>query len=81
MQRQERVVFLAFGALFGDITFVAPIYPVSLIIVIWIIAVSANYTAIQRLYYVWKESLKLNSIIEEEEKENDREEDLQKQDI
>lgn len=70
MQRTERIVFLAVGALFGDITFVFPSYPISLIIAIWIIAFFANFTAIQRLYHVWKETQNEATRIEEETTEN-----------
>ena len=77
MQRAERIVFLAVGALFGDITFVSPSYPISLIVVIWFIAIGANFTAVQRLYYVWKETYSFKLAVKEE-KEG---EDLQKQDI
>ncbi len=73
MQRPERLIFLSIGCLLGDITFVEPYYPVSLIIAIWAIAVSANFTAIQRLYHAWKETY-----LKEERKE---EEYLQKNDI
>ena len=77
MQRQERIVFLASGALFGNITFVST-YPLSLMFAIWIIAISANYTAVQRLYYVWKETLNLSPIIKEEKNEK---EGIQEQDV
>lgn len=43
MQRQERVVYIGFGAL---------IHKYVLVAVIFMIAVLANFTAIQRLYYV-----------------------------
>jgi CDP-diacylglycerol--glycerol-3-phosphate 3-phosphatidyltransferase len=59
MQRAERIVYLALGALLGNITFVEPSYPVSLIIVIWFIAIFSNFTAIQRLYHVWKETFNI----------------------
>jgi CDP-diacylglycerol--glycerol-3-phosphate 3-phosphatidyltransferase len=45
MQRAERIVFFGFSSL---------IHPIALIIVIWITAVLANITAIQRLHHVWK---------------------------
>ncbi len=45
MQRSERVVFIAFGAIFHLKT---------LIIAIIIVAILSNITAIQRLFYVWK---------------------------
>ncbi len=73
MQRPERLIFLSIGGLFGDLTFVDPYYPISLIIAIWAIAISANFTAIQRLYYVWKET--------EIKKEKKDEAYIQKQDI
>ena len=45
MQRAERIVFFGVSSL---------IHPVALMVVIWITAVLANITAIQRLHYVWK---------------------------
>jgi len=45
MQRAERLVYLGFGAIFHKYT---------LIFVIFLIAILANVTAIQRLYHVWK---------------------------
>lgn len=45
MQRAERIVFTGVSSL---------IHPIALMGVIWIIAVLANVTAIQRLHYVWK---------------------------
>jgi len=45
MQRAERIVFTGVSSL---------IHPIALMVVIWIIAVLANITAIQRLHYVWK---------------------------
>jgi CDP-diacylglycerol--glycerol-3-phosphate 3-phosphatidyltransferase len=45
MQRAERIVFFGVSSL---------IHPIALIFVIWITAVLANITAIQRLHYVWK---------------------------
>lgn len=44
MQRQERIVYIGFGAL---------IHKYVLIAVIFMIAALANLTAIQRLYHVW----------------------------
>lgn len=44
MQRPERVVFLAFGAIFHQLT---------LVFAIFLIAVMSNITAGQRLYHVW----------------------------
>lgn len=45
MQRAERIVFTGVSSL---------IHPIALMVVIWVIAVLANITAIQRLHYVWK---------------------------
>jgi len=44
MQRSERVVFIAFGAIFHQVT---------LIIAIILVAIFSNITTIQRLYYIW----------------------------
>lgn len=44
MQRPERIVFIAFGAIF---------HKVFLVIALVIVAIFSNLTAIQRLYYVW----------------------------
>ncbi len=46
MQRPERIVFLGLGAL---------IHPVALKIAIWLIAVCANYTALQRIRHAYKQ--------------------------
>jgi CDP-diacylglycerol--glycerol-3-phosphate 3-phosphatidyltransferase len=45
MQRAERIVFTGVSSL---------IHPIALMVVIWIIAILANVTAIQRMHYVWK---------------------------
>jgi CDP-diacylglycerol--glycerol-3-phosphate 3-phosphatidyltransferase len=45
MQRPERVVYVGFSSL---------IHPYLLEVVIWMIAILANFTAIQRMYHVWK---------------------------
>ena len=45
MQRPERIVYLGFGAMAGQIPF---------IVVLYMIAILANYTAIQRVVHVWK---------------------------
>lgn len=45
MQRSDRVVIVAFGAIFHQYT---------LVVAIFIVAIFSNVTAIQRLYYVWK---------------------------
>jgi CDP-diacylglycerol--glycerol-3-phosphate 3-phosphatidyltransferase len=44
MQRPERVVYVGFSSL---------IHPYLLEVVIWMIAILANFTAIQRMYHVW----------------------------
>lgn len=57
MQRPERVVFLAFGAIF---------HKVILAIAIIIIAIFSNYTAIQRLHHVWMtEEVKRKELVNE----------------
>ncbi len=44
MQRPERIVLIAFGAIF---------HKVALLIALLIVAIFANVTAIQRLFYIW----------------------------
>ncbi|HFE64864.1 MAG TPA: CDP-alcohol phosphatidyltransferase family protein [Caldithrix sp.] len=44
MQRPERIVYVGFSSL---------IHPFILEIVIWMIAILANFTAIQRMHHVW----------------------------
>jgi len=46
MERPERIILLAFGAITGLIT------PV-----LWILVVFTHFTALQRIYYVWKITL------------------------
>lgn len=46
MQRPERIVFLGMGAL---------IHPIALKIVIWMVALFANFTALQRLRFAFKQ--------------------------
>lgn len=45
MQRPERIVYVGVSSL---------IHPYLLEVVIWMIAILANFTAIQRMYHVWK---------------------------
>lgn len=44
MQRPERIVFIALGAIF---------HRVGLVVALVIVAIFSNLTAIQRLYYIW----------------------------
>jgi len=44
MQRPERIVLIGLGALLHNFT---------LVIAVWMIAILANFTAIQRMYHVW----------------------------
>lgn len=46
MQRPERIVFLGLGAL---------IHPIALTIAIWMVAIFANFTALQRLRFAFKQ--------------------------
>lgn len=55
MQRQERIVLIGGGALF---------HPVLLQLAIWVVAVFANYTALQRIRHVYKQ--------EKEEKDKEK---------
>ena len=43
--RTERVILLAIGLIFNQ-----------MIVVLWIIAVLANFTALQRIFHVWRET-------------------------
>ena len=45
MQRPERIVYIGFASL---------IHPYVLEVVIWMVAILANFTAIQRIYYIWE---------------------------
>jgi CDP-diacylglycerol--glycerol-3-phosphate 3-phosphatidyltransferase len=47
MQRPERIVLLGLGAI------ATLFYEYALDVAIWVIAIFANFTAIQRLYHVW----------------------------
>jgi CDP-diacylglycerol--glycerol-3-phosphate 3-phosphatidyltransferase len=49
MQRQERMTFLAGGAILGSIPYTKHFF---LILAIWIIAILSNVTVIQRIWYV-----------------------------
>ncbi|MGD9899177.1 MAG: CDP-alcohol phosphatidyltransferase family protein [Calditrichaceae bacterium] len=54
MQRPERVVFIGLGALFHFTLFELNGFNVTLLeIAIWAVAIFANYTAIQRMFYVY----------------------------
>jgi len=44
MQRTQRTLAVALGALFGK---------TGLIVAIWLVAVLANYTVVERIYHVW----------------------------
>lgn len=62
MQRPERIVYLGFGAMAGEIPF---------IVVLYVIAILANFTAIQRVFHVWKSTFEsepsLKTTIQKEE--------------
>ncbi|MFO8100822.1 MAG: CDP-alcohol phosphatidyltransferase family protein [Dehalococcoidia bacterium] len=48
--RPERLVLLTLGLLFSEISLV------SVVVVLWILAVGANLTAVHRLIYAWRQS-------------------------
>ena len=52
MQRPERIVYIGASSL---------IHPIALEIVVWMIAILANFTAIQRMYHVWIQERELNN--------------------
>lgn len=47
MQRPERIVFIAFGAIFTRF------HEITLVVAIFLVAIFSNITAIQRVYHVW----------------------------
>jgi phosphatidylglycerophosphate synthase len=47
MERPERIILLAAGALFNLMT-----------VVLWLLAILTHLTAIQRIYHTWKEARK-----------------------
>lgn len=49
MQRQERITYLAAGAIFGSIPYTKHIF---LTLAIWIIAILSNVTVIQRVWHI-----------------------------
>jgi len=51
MQRQERVVYLGIGSIVSGIRIFSYI---PIVAVVWLIAILANFTSIQRIYYIWK---------------------------
>ncbi len=55
MQRPERIAYISVGAIIGDLPIINELF---LIMAIWVIAVLSNYTAFQRLIYVYKLSKK-----------------------
>ena len=53
MQRPERIAYIAVGAIIGKLPVINELF---LILAIWVIAILSNYTAVQRLVYVYKSS-------------------------
>lgn len=51
MQRAERITYISVGAIIGDLPYVHEIF---LMAAIWIIAILANYTAIQRMFHLYE---------------------------
>ena len=52
LARPERLVLLTLGLLLSEITLTA------LVVVLWILAIGANLTALRRIVYVWQQSKK-----------------------
>lgn len=50
LARPERIVLLSLGLLITELTATA------LVVVLWIIAIGANLTAVRRIIYVWQQS-------------------------
>ncbi len=57
MQRPERIVYVGVSSL---------IHPYALEVVVWMIGLLANFTAAQRMYYVWKQE-KLEKAVKDDE--------------
>jgi len=53
MQRTERITYISVGAVIGDLPYIHEFF---LIMAIWIIAVLANYTAVQRMLYLYRQT-------------------------
>lgn len=53
MQRTERITYISVGAVIGDLPYVHELF---LMLAIWIIAILANYTAVQRMFYLYKQT-------------------------
>ncbi len=52
LARPERLVLLTVGLLLSEVTLTA------LVVVLWILAIGANFTALRRLTYAWQQSRK-----------------------
>lgn len=68
MQRPERVVFIGSGALFHYPLFPITMFHVldfpvtSLEIAIWLVAILANFTAVQRIIHIYRDSIKIKDL-------------------
>ena len=51
MLRPERITYISVGAVIGDLPYVHELF---LMMAIWIIAIFANYTAVQRMLYLYR---------------------------
>jgi CDP-diacylglycerol--glycerol-3-phosphate 3-phosphatidyltransferase len=56
LARPERVVLLALGLILSILS------PVALVVVLWILAVGTNLTALRRLLYAWQQSNKNDTL-------------------
>ena len=53
MQRPERIAYISVGAIIGDLPIINELF---LMLAIWVIAILSNYTAIQRIVYVYEKT-------------------------
>ena len=51
MQRPERIAYISVGAIIGELPLIKELF---LMLAIWVIAILSNFTAIQRIIYVYK---------------------------
>ena len=51
MQRPERIAYISVGAIIGELPLIKELF---LMLAIWVIAILSNFTAIQRIIYVYQ---------------------------
>ena len=56
MQRPERIAYISVGAIIGELPLIKELF---LMLAIWVIAILSNFTAIQRIIYVYQGAKKM----------------------